>query len=207
MNELITDPESFFERVAESGSVLGAIAVLTVASLAYLGQSVALIIRLGDRWNDFQEAVVVDFIANFLQPFLVWLLFLIVVGVASLVLNGHLDFGQFVPASAWALGPLAVTGLGWTAGRYLGLEGVSIPPKPSVTGFSPTRGKIIIYLEPITDETVYLLFRGFGVLFVLLSVYLMVYAITACSRFDRWQAAIAVAPVALYYLHYHAIPL
>lgn len=207
MKELITDPASFFERVAESGSTLRAMAVLLLVCLAYVMQSAALLARIGDRWIDFQEAVVVGVIANFMQPFLVWLLFLIVVWVVSLLLNGRLNFGQFMSASAWALGPLLVTGLSWTAGRYLGLDGVPLPEEANFSGFSTTNSKLMIYLDPISGDTTYLLFRGIGVVFVLLSFYLMAYAVVACSRLDRWQAVIAVAPVALYYLHFHAIPL
>lgn len=201
MKDLLADPESFFERIADFGNTWRAFAVLGVAGLGYSLQSLVLLVLLGSRVSDFDGAIFVGVLGDFLQPFLVWGLFLVVVWILSVPLGGRLEIGQFVRTSAWALGPLSVAGPLWAVGRYLALRNVPVPPPPNINGFPEETARIEgEYLVALGGDPVHLVFRGLGILFVLLSFYLLVYAVVACSRLDRRQAAIATAPAALFYL-------
>jgi hypothetical protein len=201
MKELVTDPESFFEQIAQFGRSARAMLVLGVVGLAYTLQALVLVPLLGPRLNAYSGAVAGEIFLGFFQPFVIWFLFLIGAWLVAKVLGGRPSIGRFVNTSAWALAPLVGTGIAWAIGRYLALADEPLPPVVDYPGF-PTESAALValYLEPAGAEPLLLAFRAVGILFILYSLYLMVHAVQAISNLDRTKAAIAVAPPAVFYL-------
>ncbi|MFB6218130.1 MAG: YIP1 family protein [Halobacteriaceae archaeon] len=201
MKELITDPESFFERIAQFGRVGRSMAVLGVIGAAYSLQALVLVPLLGDRLNAYAGGVSGELFLTFFQPFVVWVVFVVAIWPVAKILGGRPSVGRLINTSAWALSPLVATGVFWTIGRYLALADAQVPPPVEYQGFPRESAALVaLYLRPASSEVVFLAFRGLGLLFVLASFYLMVYAVQAISELDRTKAAIAVAPPALFYL-------
>lgn len=200
MNELFTQPEEFFEEVADFGRTSRALSVLAGVAVAFSLQGLVLIPLLGDRVGSFSAGVMGSVFATFFQPWIVWVLFVVSIWVMGTVLGGRPSVSHLVKTTAWALAPLAATGVAWAGARFLALQGAPLPQDPSYPGFiGETRALQNEYFVHIGGDPLYLVLRIVGIAFVFVSFYLMVYATMAGSNMDRRTAAIAVAPGALFY--------
>lgn len=196
--DLFTNPAKFFERQARQGTYKGPGVVLLVTGLAFALQHVATYYTLGPGRTDFVSVFTVLFVTQLLEPLALWILFSLVFYGVAVSLGGDVLVGRIFRLSGWGFVPLVLSGLAWTAGRWVVLDGATVPDfNRGVLGEELEAYGTIVAQHSTPLLAVFLA----GSVFFVVGVYLWIHAVRKSGTLSKRTATISTAvPVVLYLL-------
>lgn len=201
MLDIITDPETFFERQARQGSFKGPGLVLLITGLSFAFQHIATYYTLGPERSEFVSVFTVLFTAQLIEPLFLWIVFSIVFYGIAVTLGADILIGRVFRLSGWAFLPLVLSGIGWAVGRWIVLDSAAVPDFTSgVLGEElEAYGQIVAqHAQPLV--AVFLL----GSVFMIASLYLWMHALRKSGTLSRRTALISTAIPVLAYVGFRA---
>ena len=200
MQDLIRDPEAFFEQIAKFGRTSRAMAVLFVVGVSYSLQGLTFFAVLPNS-SEFFGGVAGFVFGDFFQPLMLWTIFVATALILGTVLGGRPSSGRMVKTMAWATAPLVGTGVCFAIGRFLAYQGAAAPEPMTYGGFAQEAAEIQeVVMVPNASDPVLLAFRAVGSVFALVFFYYSVYAVKAASDLDLVKSAAVVALPSLFYI-------
>lgn len=200
--EVLYDPESFFERGEEAGTVAGPIAVMlfigltggVVGWLSFQRQS-ELMSRMGDGAGGAESIAAiggaVSVIVALVFPFLAWLLYAGLFHGISALLDGEGEFTTTMVYAGWGFLPSTLSAVVGLAANWITYQAVSLPSEVSPATMQA-------YQQQIQNHPAMLVAFVVGIGVLLWSAYIWVAAVEHARDVERTDAMIAVGlPVAI----------
>jgi hypothetical protein len=200
--EVLHDPESFFERGEEAGSVLVPVVVLlfvgaTSGVIAWLNfqRTSEMISRMGDgAAGGAGFAAIggaVSVVVALVVPFIAWLVYAGLFHGLSALMDGEGEFTTTMVYTGWGFLPKILGSSVALAANWYIMQTVSLPAEI-------TQQSVQAYQQQIQSHPATLGALAVGILVLLWSAYIWVAAVQHARDIDRADAAIAVGiPVAL----------
>jgi hypothetical protein len=200
--EVLYDPESFFERGEEAGTVAVPIAImvfigLTGGIVGWLNfqQQSKLIARMGTGGGGAESFAAIggaiSVIVALVVPFLSWLLYAGLFHGISALLEGEGEFTTTMVYAGWGFLPSTLGAVVGLAAYWIAIQAVSLPSEVDP-------GTIQAYQQQVQNHPAMLAAFVVGIGLLLWSAYIWVAAVEHARDVDRTDAMIAVGfPVAV----------
>lgn len=128
VTNLITGPDSFFQKQALFGRYRIPTAIALITGLAWAFQPVATYYALDpDVRINIMNATAAEWIIHFMIPFGLWIYFWIAFVLLTKFLGGRLRMGRLFKLTGWGLAPIALAGLVRAAGKHVVFQGETLP--------------------------------------------------------------------------------
>lgn len=200
LTELLTDPNSFYDRATEDPSLLAPTLVVLLVGItgavASLPQVTFMMDAMPEQAAGFGSiAVASAVIGGLLGPFLVWLF---VTGVfhaiSGLVYGGDGQFTTNLAMVGWGMVPSALGNLVSGAGNWYLMQDVTLPQNPDPQ-------QVATIAEQMQSGPEFMILSLVGIAFTLWSAFIWTFAQRHARSLSLQEAAITVgAPVGLYVL-------
>lgn len=200
--EVLYDPESFFERGEEAGTVAVPIAIMLFIGLTSgiggwlsFQQQSELMARMGTGGGGAESFAAIggaiSVIVALVVPFLSWLLYAGLFHGISALLEGEGEFTTTMVYAGWGFLPGTLGAVVGLAANWIALQAVSLPSE-----IDP--GTIQAYQQQVQNHPAMLVAFVVGIGLLLWSAYIWVAGVQYARDLDRTDAMITVGiPVAL----------
>lgn len=171
MKQYHTQFEEVLTRHAALGKIYLSLAVVTVVSLSFSLQAIAIHEAIPDGELDtYIDAVVFYFLGYIMEGFALWILITFVLFFLSLVSGGRPYMGYLIRIVGIGMAPMAISSVFWSIGRFQALNGQS-PPDLRLEGISFEFNAIGEYVSTAAGDPVAVQFTLLGCVFFVISGY------------------------------------
>lgn len=206
VSSAVTRVDSFIGEEAEFGGLLEPTVVVLLAGVALAMQDVAALLALGSEGSAIVSAFLVSMAINVVEPFVLWMLFVVAFYLLMQLFGGSGRIGQMLTLAGWGFASLVPAGIVWAIGRYVALQGETVPELtrieqmgivPKVDTYQNVVGRVLAEGDPVLVLSVVV-----GCLFVLSGSYVWKAGLEHATTLDGRQAAIvATLPPVVYVIN------
>lgn len=127
MSSITSRTEDFFERRARQGDLKLPTVIVVLTGIVFGLQHVGTYYSLSEEREVFVSTFSVLYFAQLLEPLLLWVCFTIAFYIIAQLFGAEILIGRLFRLIGWGFLPLILSGLVWTAGRYLVFSSATIP--------------------------------------------------------------------------------
>jgi len=181
--------QTLLQRHAALGKIYLSLAVVTVVSLSFSLQAIALhqAIPSGDI-DTYIDAVVFFFLGYIFEGLLLWLLVTFVLFFLSILVGGKPYMGYLIRIVGIGMAPMAIASLFWSYGRLQALDGQT-PPALRLDGISYEMGAMGEYISTAAGDATAVQFTLLGCAFFVISGYVWTVGTAYAADISSTKAA------------------
>ena len=200
MRQLLSDPDTFFERETRQGRLRGPVLVVSLVGISFALQSVAIFVAVEDAL-DINSILTVNGILFILEPFFAWGVLTILFFVLAKIWAPTVNFGRLFRLTGWGFLPVVLSGIVWSIGSYLAFRGRTVPEHVRRGLLESEREGYEILLEEASADSTLLVGLIVGGLFIFAAGYFWTYAVAYSTDLPRRKIILVTAiPTLLYFV-------
>lgn len=189
----------FLEHQAAQGRMYIPVAILGVLGVVFSLQAYAIRLTLNaEQKETFIDAIVLYHVYYFFEPFLMWVIFALILFVLGVIYGGQPFMGYLLRVLPWGMIPMLVGSLLWSYGRYRALLGVS-PPELAFSGVGREVNHVNQYLAKVSGDPELVQFMAVGTLFLVVTWYIWTLGVEYANDMSRRRAALSAGFLVVVY--------